>query len=179
MDCSPPGPSVQEISQARKLEQVSSHFLLPGIFLTKELNQCLLHCRHILYHWTTRDSLYLKALLYKSPLLTSAPLPKILLPQSCSQGLVPESNIRTHLTYLRPKPETLGVIPANLCFNKPQVIIIYAKVIGNCHYLTLDVIPWIQVCWRVIMSQIPSCFLVTYMIQSMRQDLWRKQRGKQ
>ena len=33
------------------------HFLLQGIFPTKELNPSLLHCRSILYHWATRKSL--------------------------------------------------------------------------------------------------------------------------
>ena len=44
MDCSPPGFSVHEISQARILE---CHFLLQGIFLTQELNPCL---QHLLYY---------------------------------------------------------------------------------------------------------------------------------
>ena len=50
MDCSPPGSSVQGISQTRT--RVDCHFLLQGIFLTQELNPhllCLLHCRQVLY----------------------------------------------------------------------------------------------------------------------------------
>ena len=39
-DCSPPGSSVHGILQARI--RVGCHFLLPGIFLTQGLNQCLL-----------------------------------------------------------------------------------------------------------------------------------------
>ena len=31
-------------------------FLSPGIFLTQELNLCLLHCRQILYHWATWEA---------------------------------------------------------------------------------------------------------------------------
>ena len=45
--CSPPGPSVHWISQARILE--SCHFLLRGIFPTQGLNLGLLLCRQILY----------------------------------------------------------------------------------------------------------------------------------
>ena len=48
-DCSPPGPSVQGILQARILEWVA----MPssrGIFLTWELNLGVLHCWWILYH---------------------------------------------------------------------------------------------------------------------------------
>ena len=42
------------------------HFLLQGIFLTQELNPCLLHWRRILYHWATKDSLiYIIGLLIK------------------------------------------------------------------------------------------------------------------
>ena len=35
---------------------VGFHFLLQGIFLTQGLNPCLLHCRRILYHYTTREA---------------------------------------------------------------------------------------------------------------------------
>ena len=35
---------------------VGCHFLLQGIFLTKRLNPCLLHCRPILYCWATREA---------------------------------------------------------------------------------------------------------------------------
>ena len=52
-----------------------------------------------------------------------------------------------------------------------QVILIHATVTGNCQHLKQDVIPWIQVCWGDNLSQIPTCFLGTYIIQSMRQDL--------
>ena len=45
--CSPPGPSVHWISQARILE--SCHFLLQEIFPTQGLNLGLLLCRQILY----------------------------------------------------------------------------------------------------------------------------------
>ena len=31
-------------------------FLLQGIFLAQGLNSCLLHCRRILYLWTTREA---------------------------------------------------------------------------------------------------------------------------
>ena len=44
VDCSPPGSSVQDISQARILDWV-----LQGIILTQGLNPHLLHCRQILY----------------------------------------------------------------------------------------------------------------------------------
>ena len=33
--------------------------LLQGIFLTQESNQCLLHCRQILSHWATGETLYI------------------------------------------------------------------------------------------------------------------------
>ena len=36
---------------------VGCHFLLQGIFLTQGLNPCLLHCRQILSHRATRESL--------------------------------------------------------------------------------------------------------------------------
>ena len=41
-----------------KNTRVGSHFLLQGIFPTQGLNShlfCLLHCRWILYHWTTGE----------------------------------------------------------------------------------------------------------------------------
>jgi len=56
LDCSPPGSSVQGISQARLLEWVAI-FLLQGISPAQRLNPCLLcilHCRLSLYllsHW--------------------------------------------------------------------------------------------------------------------------------
>ena len=52
MDCRPPESSVHGISQAR-IHGVGCHFLLQAIFLTQELNPCLLHLLHgrqILYH---------------------------------------------------------------------------------------------------------------------------------
>ena len=53
MDCSPPGSSVHEISQARILEQVAISFSRGFSFLTQRSNPHLLHCRWILYHWAT------------------------------------------------------------------------------------------------------------------------------
>ena len=47
MDCSPPGSSVQGISQARTMEWVAFPSL--GIFLTQGSNLGLLHCRWILF----------------------------------------------------------------------------------------------------------------------------------
>ena len=47
MDCSPPGPSVHGVLQARIL-RVRCHSLLQGIFLTQRSNLSLLHCRQIL-----------------------------------------------------------------------------------------------------------------------------------
>ena len=50
-DCSPPGSSVYGDSPGKNT-RVGCHFLLQGIFLTQELNPCLLcllHCRQILY----------------------------------------------------------------------------------------------------------------------------------
>ena len=58
MDCSPPGSSVHEISQAGILE-VGCHFLLKGIFPTQGPNPHFLHCRWILYLWATREALLL------------------------------------------------------------------------------------------------------------------------
>ena len=55
VDCRPPGSSPHEILQARILE-LGSHSLLQGIFPTQELNPGLLHCRHILYVWATREA---------------------------------------------------------------------------------------------------------------------------
>ena len=74
MDCSLPGSSVHRIFQARVLEWgaiafsadeplgkpkntgVGSLSLLQGIFLTQELNWCLLHCRQILYQLSYQGS---------------------------------------------------------------------------------------------------------------------------
>ena len=95
MDCSPPGPSVHGILQARILEWVAVPFsressqprnwtqvssiagefftiwatrntgvgslsLLPGIFLTQELNRGLLHCRRILYQHSYQGTTHLR-----------------------------------------------------------------------------------------------------------------------
>ena len=35
---------------------MSCHFLLQGIFPIQGLNPCLLYCRQILHHWTTREA---------------------------------------------------------------------------------------------------------------------------
>ena len=64
MDCSAPLSSVHGLLQARILG-VGCHFLLQGIFPTQGSNTSLLrllHCRWILYHWTTRDALYINYL---------------------------------------------------------------------------------------------------------------------
>ena len=53
LDCSPPGFSVHGIG---KDAGMGSHSLLQGIFPTQELNQCLLHCRWILYHLSHQES---------------------------------------------------------------------------------------------------------------------------
>ena len=56
-DCSPLGSSVHGDSPGRNTG-VGCHFLLQGIFLTQRLNLrllWLLHCRWILYHWTTGE----------------------------------------------------------------------------------------------------------------------------
>ena len=55
MDCSPPGPSVHGVSQARILEWVAISFSR-GIFLTQGLNPDLLLCRQILYHLSHQGS---------------------------------------------------------------------------------------------------------------------------
>ena len=55
MDCSLPGSSVHGIFQARIPEWVAMPF--PGrVFLTRESNLCLLHCRWILYHWASKEA---------------------------------------------------------------------------------------------------------------------------
>ena len=41
---------------------VGCHFLLQGIFPTQRSNPCLLLCRWILYHWSTREALDLTGL---------------------------------------------------------------------------------------------------------------------
>ena len=58
MDCSSPGSSVHGILQAR----MGSHSFLQGIFPIQGLNPsllCLLHCKQLLYRWTTRAVLWL------------------------------------------------------------------------------------------------------------------------
>ena len=37
---------------------VGCHLLLQGIFLTQGSNSCLLHCRQILYHWATWETIH-------------------------------------------------------------------------------------------------------------------------
>ena len=54
MDCSPPGSSVHELSQATILEWVSISFSR-GIFLTQGSNLGLLYCKQILNHCATRE----------------------------------------------------------------------------------------------------------------------------
>ena len=56
MDCSPPGPSVHGILQARILEWIDIPSLLEGIFSAQELNPSLLHYRQILYHLSYQGS---------------------------------------------------------------------------------------------------------------------------
>ena len=56
MDYSPSNSSVHGILQARILEWVTMPFF-QGIFLNWASNPCLLHCRQILYHWATRETL--------------------------------------------------------------------------------------------------------------------------
>ena len=40
-----------------KSTRVGCHLLLPGSFPTQGSNLCLLHCRQILYHWSTREAI--------------------------------------------------------------------------------------------------------------------------
>ena len=55
MDCTPPGSSVHGDSPGKNTG-VGCHALLQGIFPTHGLNPDLLHCRHILYHLSTREA---------------------------------------------------------------------------------------------------------------------------
>ena len=55
-DCSPPDSSVHRILQARILEWVAIIFYR-GSSPPRKLNPGLLHCRQILYIWTTREAL--------------------------------------------------------------------------------------------------------------------------
>ena len=67
MDCSPPGPSVHGIFQARILEQVTISFST-GIILTQGSNpslQCLLHCRWVLYQLSHEGSPHMLLYMYK------------------------------------------------------------------------------------------------------------------
>ena len=54
-DCSPPGPSVPGILQARMLERVAIPFL-QGLFRTQVWNPGLLQCRQILHHLSHQGS---------------------------------------------------------------------------------------------------------------------------
>ena len=54
MDCSPPGPSVHGISQARILEWVAISFS-KGSSQPRDQTCLLPHCSRILYHWTTKE----------------------------------------------------------------------------------------------------------------------------
>ena len=56
MDCSPPGSSVHGILQARILDWIAMPFSR-GSAWTQGSNPSLLHCRWILYHRATRESL--------------------------------------------------------------------------------------------------------------------------
>ena len=59
MDCSPPGSSVHGSLQARILEWVAISFSR-GPFWPRDWKRipstCFLHCRQILYHWTTKEA---------------------------------------------------------------------------------------------------------------------------
>ena len=55
MDCSLQGSSVH-VDSPGKNTGVGCHALLQGIFPVQELNQCLLHCRHILYQLSYHGS---------------------------------------------------------------------------------------------------------------------------
>ena len=54
-DCIPPGSPVHGKSPD-KTTGVGCHAFLQGIFPNQGLNPSLLHCRQILYHWTTGES---------------------------------------------------------------------------------------------------------------------------
>ena len=54
MDCSPTGSSVHGFPS--KNTGVGCPFLLQGIFPTQGLNLCLLHWRHALSQWATREA---------------------------------------------------------------------------------------------------------------------------
>ena len=68
VDCSPLG-SLTWDSPGKK-SGMRNHALLQGIFPTQGSNLHLLHCKHILYHWATREAdIYLYILLYFGHLL--------------------------------------------------------------------------------------------------------------
>ena len=79
MDYSPPGSSVHEIFQARRLEWVC-HFLLQGIFPTQGSNSGLPHCRQILYQLSLQGSLYVvcgtHAYAYNTEICRFSPFPR-------------------------------------------------------------------------------------------------------
>ena len=55
MDFNPPGSSVHGVDSTGKNTGESWQALHQWIFLTQELNPCLLHCRWIIYHWVTGE----------------------------------------------------------------------------------------------------------------------------
>ena len=58
--CSPVAPKILSLwNFSGKNTEMGCHFLLQGIFLTQELNPCLLHCRQILYPLGHRERLQL------------------------------------------------------------------------------------------------------------------------
>ena len=62
---------------------VGCHFLLQGIFPTQGSNPHLLHCRWILYHWTTREALVPE----REPLKSFATYPSCFFIQIQADGL--------------------------------------------------------------------------------------------
>ena len=69
--CSLTGSSVQEILQARMLEQIAISFSR-GIFLTQKLKPVLLHCRQILYQLSYEGS---PIMWYNSLIIPLSPSP--------------------------------------------------------------------------------------------------------
>ena len=67
MDYSPPGSPVHGDFPSKNTG-MGSHFLFQGIFLIQGSNLCLLHCRWILYHWTTREC-SVKSIISSTPCL--------------------------------------------------------------------------------------------------------------
>ena len=102
MDYSPPGSSVNGISQVRTLSVLP--FPPPGIFSTQKLNPCLpplLHCRWISYpmsHWgnmkTNFLTLHLRKMVSQDPTTRRQLLVKLRTeltpPNFCSIGFFPE-----------------------------------------------------------------------------------------